>query len=84
LDLAIYRRPFWRYPIGVRLEHVEVGGFDQGEFYVSALLRNKKDGFKWEAVVVYGPANHENSEIFLEELKTKCERTSVPIVLGGF
>jgi hypothetical protein len=70
--------------LGVRLELVEVGAFDQGEFYVSALLRNKKDGFRWEVVVVYGPANHKNSERFLEELKTKCERTSVSIVLRGF
>jgi hypothetical protein len=55
----------------------------RGIFFVSVLLRNKKDGFKWEVIVVYGPANHEKSEKFLEELQTKCEKTNVPMVLGG-
>jgi hypothetical protein len=46
-------------------------------------LRDKKDEFKWEVAVEYGPAQHENSERFLE-LSRKCERTGVPIVLGGY
>jgi hypothetical protein len=29
----------------------------KGIFFISALLRDKKDGFKWEVVVVYGPAH---------------------------
>jgi exonuclease III len=45
-------------------------------------VRSKKDGFKWEVVVVYGHAHHDKSEAFLE-LSNKCQRTRVPIVIGG-
>jgi hypothetical protein len=34
-------------------------------------------------VVVYGPAQHERSEMFLEELKQKLIRTEMTVVLGG-
>jgi hypothetical protein len=34
-------------------------------------------------VVVYGPAQHERSEMFLEELKQKRIRTEMTVVLGG-
>jgi exonuclease III len=33
--------------------------------------------------VVYGPANHDKSGEFLEELKNKCRNSEVPMVLGG-
>jgi hypothetical protein len=68
--------------LGVKQEVVEVGAFDQGEFFLNALVSHKKDGFKWEVGVVYGPAQHENIEAFLEELSAKCQRTMVPIVQG--
>jgi hypothetical protein len=60
-----------------------VGAFDEGGHFLSALLRNKKDGFKWEVLVVYGPAHHDKSREFLVELAEKYDRTSVPIVMGG-
>jgi hypothetical protein len=55
----------------------------KGIFFISALLRDKKDGFKWEAVVVYVTAQYDKSEKFLEELSEKCEKTKVPMVFGG-
>jgi hypothetical protein len=47
---------------------VKVGAFDEGEQFLSALLRNKKDGFKWEVIVVYGPAHHDKSRDFFGEV----------------
>jgi hypothetical protein len=55
--------------LGVKLDVVEVEAFDEGSFFVSAPLRHMKTGFKWEVVVVYGPAQHDRLELFLEELK---------------
>jgi hypothetical protein len=69
--------------LGIKLDVVEVGAFDQGDHFVSALLRNRKDGFKWEVVVVYGLAQHDRSTGFLEELEWKCERTTMTMVIGG-
>jgi exonuclease III len=57
--------------LGVKQEEMDIGAFDKGNFFVSALLRNKSSGFKWEVIVVYGPAQHEKSEEFLEELRVK-------------
>jgi exonuclease III len=69
--------------LGVKQEVVEVGAFDEGTFFISALLRHRKCSFKWEVLVVYGPAQHDRLELFLEELKQKCLRIDVPVVLGG-
>jgi exonuclease III len=55
--------------LGVKQDVVEVGAFDEGTFFVSALLKHMKTDFKWEVVVVYGPAQHDRLELFLEELK---------------
>jgi hypothetical protein len=32
--------------MGIKQEEVDIGAFDQGKFFVSALLRNKSSGFK--------------------------------------
>jgi hypothetical protein len=66
--------------LGIKQDLVEVGAFDDRTFFVSALLRSRKDGFNWEMVVVYGLAQHGKSEEFLEELAGKCSRTEVPMV----
>jgi hypothetical protein len=50
--------------LGIKQVVVEVGAFDEGEFFISALIRSKKDDFKWKVVVVYGPAQHDKSEVF--------------------
>jgi hypothetical protein len=34
-------------------------------------------------IVVYGPAQHQKSEEFLQELRRKCMRTKVPLVIRG-
>jgi hypothetical protein len=54
--------------LGVKKDCVKVGAFDEGEQFLSALLRNKKDGFKWEVIVVYGPAHHDKSRDFFGEV----------------
>jgi hypothetical protein len=62
---------------------MEVGVFHQGDYFVSALLMNKKDRSKCEVIVVYGPTHHDKSEVFLEEVRSKCQKIVLPMVLGG-
>jgi exonuclease III len=69
--------------LGVKQDSVEVGAFDEGSHFLSSLLRNKKDGFKCEVVVVYDSTQHDKSNEFLEELANKCNKTSVPMVMRG-
>ncbi|RLN23448.1 hypothetical protein C2845_PM07G29970 [Panicum miliaceum] len=46
-------------------------------------LRNRLTNFRWSMVVVYGPAQHEHSEDFLEELGEVCRLGSLPMLIGG-
>jgi hypothetical protein len=55
---------------------VEVGALDEETCFLCALLRNKRDGFKWEVVVVYDPVQHDKSKYFLEELTDKGNITN--------
>lgn len=57
--------------LGVKDEAFEVGGMDRGELYVSMELLQRNNNFKWEAIIVYGPADHSRSRAFLMELATK-------------
>jgi hypothetical protein len=39
--------------------------------------------FKWEIIIVYGPADHRRSATFLEELSRKVSASQLPVVIGG-
>jgi hypothetical protein len=50
--------------LGVDLDVFDIGGIDEGEFYVKFTLCNKSDNFKWVLAVVYGPAQMDKEEFF--------------------
>jgi hypothetical protein len=52
-------------------------------FFVVATIRNRRDNWRWRMVTVYGPADHMNSEAFLEELEGYYRTSTVPILFGG-
>ena len=51
--------------LGVKDATFEVGGMDRGEFFVSMEIFERALNFKWEVVIVYGPADHRRSPAFL-------------------
>ena len=61
----------------------EVGGMDRGEFFVSMEIFERALNFKWEVVIVYGPADHRRSPAFLAELHLKISNSLLPVVVGG-
>jgi exonuclease III len=69
--------------LGVIDDLVEVEETEIGEFYVSMVLRHRLQNFRWEMVVVYGPAQHDWSREFIAELSRKCLFATLPMVLGG-
>ncbi|XP_073351784.1 uncharacterized protein [Aegilops tauschii subsp. strangulata] len=69
--------------LGVKDATFEVGGMDQGEFFVSMELFERALNFKWEVVIVYGPADHRRSPTFLDELQRKVSASTFPVVVGG-
>lgn len=64
-------------------DFLEVENYDARSFYVSMVVRNRLNNFRWELVVIYDLANHDLSHSFLEELDRKCKRVCLPLVLGG-
>ncbi|XP_020182182.1 uncharacterized protein [Aegilops tauschii subsp. strangulata] len=69
--------------LGVKDATFEVGGMDRGEFFVSMEIFERALSFKWEIVIVYGPADHHRSPTFLAELQQKVTASLLPVVVGG-
>jgi hypothetical protein len=60
--------------LGINLDVFDIGGIDEGGFYVKFLLRNKEDGFKWVLIAVYGAAQDGFKEAFLTEFVQTCSK----------
>ncbi|XP_020160903.1 uncharacterized protein [Aegilops tauschii subsp. strangulata] len=69
--------------LGVKDATFEVGSMDRGQFFVSMELSEQALNFKWEVIIVYGPADHSRSASFLEELHQNVSAASLPVVVGG-
>ncbi|XP_073358182.1 uncharacterized protein [Aegilops tauschii subsp. strangulata] len=69
--------------LGVKDATFEVGGMDRGEFFISMEIFERALNFKWEVIIVYGPANHSRSPTFLAELQQKISASPLPVVVGG-
>ena len=52
------------------MEELDIGGIEEGDFFVKFRLRNKKDDFKWVLVAVYGAAQPEFKEAFFDRVGT--------------
>ena len=68
--------------LGVKDTTFEVGGMDRGEFFVSMEIFERALNFKWEVIVVYGPADHRRSPAFLDELQLKISNSPLPVLVG--
>ena len=69
--------------LGVKDATFEVGSMDRGTFFVSMELFEWSLNFKWEVIIVYGPADHSRSAAFLDELHRKVSTASLPVVVEG-
>ena len=69
--------------LGIKDSILEVGGVDQGDFFISAKLLHRASNFKFEFIGVYGPADHVRSAEFLSELEQKVSSCQIPVVIGG-
>ena len=67
----------------VKDDILQVEEWKEGEFFVEAVIRNRLSNFRWCLLVVYGPANHDLSLNFLQEMSTRCEDRFLPLMMGG-
>jgi hypothetical protein len=56
---------------------------DIRQFSVSVILTDKKTGFSWKLVVIYGPAYEELKQTFLDEPYEIIGSWPGPILIGG-
>jgi mannosylglycoprotein endo-beta-mannosidase len=61
----------------------EVGAISKGQFFISVQLLHRPSRSIFEAIGVYGPADHGRSRAFLEELSEKILHSTRPLVVGG-
>lgn len=74
---------FWGLLSGVNLEHFEVEDSCLGTYSLSILVRNRLSNHRFWFVNVYGPAQHNLSAEFIEELQDICNNATFPILMGG-
>jgi hypothetical protein len=60
--------------IGVRTNQFDVGAFLQGKHMLQLDLWDKIHMFKWNIIVVYGPAHERDKLSFLKELSHFCTK----------
>jgi hypothetical protein len=53
------------------------------KFSISVMLTNKKNGFSWKLVVVYGPTYDDRKVDFLDELEHIMVSWQGPLLIGG-
>jgi exonuclease III len=69
--------------LGINLEMFSVQNLVLDNFYVKIHLRNKMDSFEWGLVAVYGAAQNEEKNLFLQELVQASSGPSLPLLVGG-
>lgn len=69
--------------LGLNTETFDVIKFSKGQYFVSAHVIQRNNAFRWELIIVYGPADHTRSRDFLSELHDKIVSVSHPLVVGG-
>lgn len=69
--------------LGVKEDILQVEDWDSGDFFMGVTIRHKVLNIRWECITVYGPAQHEKSEEFLKEMSSKCEKSVLPMLIGG-
>lgn len=69
--------------IGAKLDIFDFVAFDHGIFWASMVVLHKSLNVLWEIMVVYGPADHSLSAMFLDELSSKIDSCNLPLLIGG-
>lgn len=69
--------------IGVNSDLAEAIETHVGAFFLSCVLKIKKDNFVWEIVCVYGPVDNTLKNGFLDELSWHIQFRLHPVLLGG-
>ena len=65
------------------MESFEVEQVELAGYFLGCLVRNRLTNFRFWVLNIYGPAQHELSGDFIQELSTFCANEILPIVMGA-
>lgn len=68
--------------MGVKLDDFEVEQSIVSSFFIPVLVRNRLSNFRYWVLNIYGPAHHDLSEGFLQDIRDFCDEQSLPILMG--
>jgi exonuclease III len=68
--------------LGINVDKFDVQGVVLNDFYMKVNLKNKVDSFEWVLIAVYGAAQDEDKNRFLQELVQACNATDLLLVVG--
>lgn len=74
---------FWGILTGIRDLAFEIIDWQQGVYYLCVTVKNKKDGFTWDVINIYGPAQQRDRDNFLGELGDMLHQRVYPVIFGG-
>lgn len=83
MALVTYFWALWGILVGAKLDVFDIIAFDSGLFFASLVVCHRELNCLWEIIVVYGPADHSYTQLFLDELSSKLSLVNLPTVLGG-
>lgn len=69
--------------VGVKEDNLQVENWETGTYYLGVTVRDRKTNFRWDMIVAYGPAQHEKSPKFINELSDRCNIATLPTCIGG-
>ena len=68
--------------LGTKRDLFDFVAFDHGIFWASTVVSHHTLNSLLEIMVVYGPADHSMSYIFLDGLRNKIESCELPLLIG--
>lgn len=83
MEMVVSGWALWRRVDGVKGDSLEVENSEILSYCIKVVIRDRKSNFQWSTITMYGPANHQFSDKFLEELSMICDKEVVPVIIGG-
>lgn len=69
--------------MGVRNEYFEIEDSVLENYFMGMLVRNRISNFRFWVLNIYGPAQHNLSDEFIQEISSFCLNIYLPVVMGG-
>jgi hypothetical protein len=74
---------FWRILCGIKSSRFNVLDISVGRYFVKAKVYDKQNQKEYWLITVYGVAQVEDKDVFLQDLSSISENLDIPSLIGG-